>query len=211
MCSNSIYSADSLGGGDLSVRWDEPPAADHIAQFYEDEDQFLRALTCFIATGLRLGESVIVVATARHEAAVRLELMLSGVDLDSAAAEDRYIPLNAEVALATFMANGWPDDRRFTRLVELLVSRARKEGRRVRAFGEMAALLWADGAAEAAVRLEWLWNEFSKRHPLPVFCAYSKAGLAETPRGPVEEICAAHSRLILEEPDAAEWIRESAA
>ncbi len=44
--------------------------------------------------------------------------------------------------------------------------------RDLRAFGEMVALLWADGNRKAAVRLEEMWNTFMKTHALSLCCAY---------------------------------------
>ena len=45
-------------------------------------------------------------------------------------------------------------------------------GRRLRAFGEMVALLAADGMADAAVRLEELWNRLAATHHFSLLCAY---------------------------------------
>jgi hypothetical protein len=43
----------------------------------------------------------------------------------------------------------------------------------VRAFGEMVALLWAQGKSQAALELEDLWNELPGHHPFSLMCAYS--------------------------------------
>jgi hypothetical protein len=40
------------------------------------------------------------------------------------------------------MVKDWPDEKLFASLVDYLIKRASKMGRRVRAFGEMVALLW---------------------------------------------------------------------
>jgi hypothetical protein len=76
------------------------------------------------------------------------------------------------------------------------VRRASARGRRVRAFGEMVALLWAQGNAAATVRLEYLWNRVCKLERLPLFCAYPKAGFTQEASASLAEICAAHSRII---------------
>lgn len=65
------------------------------------------------------------------------------MNLALAPAEDRYIPLDAVETPAKFIVNGWPDNALFDKTVRELVSRARKDGRRVRMFGEMVAALWA--------------------------------------------------------------------
>jgi hypothetical protein len=57
------------------------------------------------------------------------------------------------------MVDGWPDEERFSRLVNRLLARATAKNRPVRAFGEMVALLWGSGNVEATLPLEHLWNK----------------------------------------------------
>ena len=73
----------------------------------------------------------------------------------TARSKDQYITLVAEEALAIFMVKQWPDDKLFSDLVTELITRARANGRPVRAFGEMVALLWARGDEAATIRLEY--------------------------------------------------------
>jgi hypothetical protein len=110
--------------------------------------------------------------------------------------EGRYIALSAEVALTKFMVGHWPDDRLFQEFVTGLITRAQQKGRRVRAFGEMVAILWARGDTAATVRLEYLWNELCKNHNFPLLCAYPKAGFTEDALESIAEICAAHTKVI---------------
>jgi hypothetical protein len=42
----------------------------------------------------------------------------------------------------------------------------------VRVFGEMVALLWADGDRNGALVLEELWNDLTRRMSFPLLCAY---------------------------------------
>ena len=73
------------------------------------------------------------------------------------------------------MLHGWPDDARFNQVATGLIQRARGPGRRVRAFGEMVALLWHQGHNRATVRLEYLWNKFREEQEFCLFCAYSRS------------------------------------
>src|SRR6185312_10486958 len=52
-------------------------------------------------------------------------------------------------------------------------------GLRIHAFGEMVALLWADGNRDGAIRLEELWNELGERRRFALFCAYPIADFGE--------------------------------
>jgi hypothetical protein len=178
------------------VFWGEIAPSDHIAHFYEDDESFLLTLGGFIAEGLAKGESAIVIATPQHLAGLEQRLGKCGVDLASALLEDRYIALDAKSALAKFMRKDWPDDRLFAEMVGNLINRASKKGRGVRAFGEMVALLWAEGQQEATIRLEYLWNMFCRDYGFCLLCSYPKAGFTKDPQQSIAEICGHHSRYL---------------
>jgi len=65
-----------------------------------------------------------------------------------------------------------PDPRRFRETVGTAYGAGRGGGHRVRAFGEMVALLWSDGNQAAAIRLEELWNELAETHSFASSAAY---------------------------------------
>jgi len=176
--------------------WGEIAPSEHIAQFYEHDGVLLDTLTGFIGGGLKAGESTIVIATAAHLRALEVGLQSSGVDMVSALVQHRYIALLADEALDRLMVKQWPDDTLFTDFVTELITRARANGRRVRAFGEMVALLWARGATAATVRLEYLWHQLCKTEEFSLFCAYPKAGFTKDSSKSMREICDAHSRVI---------------
>jgi hypothetical protein len=69
------------------------------------------------------------------------------------------------------MVDGWPNETQFTSTVGRLVQRAALTGP-VRIFGEMVAVLWAEGKTRAAIRLEELWNELASQHAFSLLCAY---------------------------------------
>jgi hypothetical protein len=178
------------------IFWGEIAPCEHIAQFYEHDGVLLDALVGFIGGGLRAGDSTIVIATAEHIRVLEERLNASSADLATARRKDQYIALEAGEALARFMVKGWPDDKLFTDLVTELITRARTNGPRVRAFGEMVALLWARGDQGATIRLEHLWHQICKSQAFSLFCAYPKTGFTEDPSKSINEICAAHSRVI---------------
>lgn len=178
------------------VFWGEiaPPA--HIAQFYEGDKVLMDTLVGFIGGGLKAGESTIVIATGEHLNALEQGLTKNGINMAAARSSNRYIALLANAALSTFMVNDWPDDRLFIRFVEGLIVRARGNGSRVRAFGEMVAVLWAKGHPGATVRLEHLWNQMCTKQDFSLLCAYPKPGFTEDPTESLAKICAAHSRIV---------------
>jgi len=91
---------------------------------------------------------------------------------------------------------GWPDDVLFEQVVTDLLQRAGKDGRRVRAFGEMVALLWKDGHTGATVRLEHLWHRMCHERGFSLFCAYPRIGFTQDADLSIKEICAAHSKVV---------------
>jgi len=135
-----------------AIFWSEMPACEHLVQFYDDDPALIDSLEGFVAGGLLTGESVIVLATREHREALEARLKSRGYDVPYLQARDQYIAMDAEATLGTFMVDGWPDDVRFHSMLRPLLARARSKGHRVRAFGEMVALLLARGEQAAMLR-----------------------------------------------------------
>jgi MEDS: MEthanogen/methylotroph, DcmR Sensory domain len=178
------------------VFWGEIAPTEHCCQIYGDDATIMDALEGFIGSGLRAGDGVIVIATAGHLHALEQRLRGNWLDLDRARWKDRYIALLAQETLGKFMLNGWPDEELFKSTVNGIIARARGNGRKVRVFGEMVALLWAEGNAGATVRLEHLWNELQTDEHFPLFCAYPRSGFTQDAAVSMQMICDTHSKVI---------------
>lgn len=176
--------------------WGEIFPSDHFVQIYEDETVFLDTLEGFVAGGLQSDDGVILISTDAHLNALELRLIEKGFNLEAARANDQYFALKAEEVLERFMVKSWPDDKLFGDVVSELIARAKGDGRKVRAFGEMVAILWARGDQGATVRLEHLWNQLCQRDKFSLFCAYPKAGFTRNATESIKEICEAHSRVL---------------
>jgi hypothetical protein len=111
----------------------------------------------------------VLIAIPVHLQALELRLRAKGFDLDAACAQDQYIPLDAEETLSKFMVHGWPDEDLFNQVISSLLTRARKGGRQVRAFGEMVAIMWGQGLNGATVHLEHLWHDLCHAETFPLF------------------------------------------
>jgi hypothetical protein len=178
------------------IFWAEIAPCDHVVQIYESDGVFLDALTGFVGGGINAGECVIVIATKSHLDAIESRLKSFGISVETLVNDDRYIPLIAEETLSKFMVNGWPDETLFYKTVSDLITRANRRDRRVRAFGEMVAILWAKGHSGATVNLEHLWNQFCEKNSLSLFCAYPKSGFTQDINESLEDICNCHSKMI---------------
>jgi hypothetical protein len=122
------------------------------------------------------------------------KLLLNGINPDAARESDLYIPLDANETLARFMLYGLPDEANFRQLITGLIERAK--GRRIRAFGEMVALLWGQGFKSATVKLEEFWKSFSYNEAYYLFCEYPKYGFIQDAKISIDNICRKHSEVI---------------
>jgi PAS domain S-box-containing protein len=172
-------------------------AADHFVQFYEHEEFLVESVCSFIGEGLRAGTGAIVFATPSHRAAIGERLLAEGFALDGGMTPDQYIALDAAEVLAEFMVNGAPDELLFQEVVGGIVKKTGGHSHAKRAFGEMVALLWADGNRAAAARLEELWGDFTNKFSLSLFCAYPMSGFGDScSTKEFARICRAHSRVL---------------
>ena len=176
--------------------WSGIAPNEHLCQVYGNDLALVDTLTAFADAGLRAGDSVVVIATAAHLHQLEQRLRGNWLDLDRARWEDRYIAVLAQETLDRFMVDGWPDESKFQVVVDGLVKRARGNGRKVRAFGEMVALLWAQGNAGATIRLENLWNDFQRRESFPLLCSYPRGAFGDEGAASLRTICSLHSRVI---------------
>ena len=176
-----------------------PPLPSHTVQFYENEAFLAAAVTDFIAAGLAIGESAVVIATRPHLEAIRAGLSAERVDVDTAHRRGRLTLLDAHETLSRLMVGAMPDAARFRAVIAPVVEKAIRRSERpvVRLYGEMVDLLWKDRNADAALRLEDLWNELGESFQFSLLCGYamdafSASGDAEAFR----EICGRHTHVI---------------
>jgi PAS domain-containing protein len=150
-------------------------ACRHAVQFYENDSALIEALGKHIGTALESGDTTIVIATKAHRDGLAQELRLRNINVSAAVKAGLFIELDAAKTLASFMVGGGPDKQKFEETVGALVSQAAartKPGHRLVAFGEMVALLWAEGKRDATVRLEELWNELAEQYTFDLLCGY---------------------------------------
>lgn len=169
----------------------------HIVQFYESDDFLIGSVRDFLHPALQAGEAAVLISTPEHLAGFEETVSGLGPELDAARAEGRFISLDAEQTLASFMVDGNPDRDRFFSVVGAVLDRASDGGRTVRAFGEMVALLWERGAVPAAIRLEELWNEIAQTRPFTLLCAYPVGASADPASADrFAEVCERHTNVV---------------
>lgn len=177
--------------------WTAMSDTDHFVQFYEADGFLLNSLSGFISSAINSGNSAIVIATKEHRDGLDELLRANGLDLTNAKGGGRYVSLDAAETLSKFMVDGSPDPEAFRKLMGGVIGSVTDGRSRVRAFGEMVALLWAEGNYAGAIRLEELWNDLQKAHSFSLFCAYPMNGLGgERFIEPHSGVCTVHSRVI---------------
>lgn len=181
---------------DPEVFWTGMPPCEHVVQIYGEDRVFLDGLDGFVGSALGQGEAAIVIATATHLHGLEQRLRDRGIDVDRARAESRYVDRLAEEVLEAFMEKDWPDERRFAKAMASLLHRARGPGaRKVRAFSEMVAILWARGHHAATIHLELLWSNVCAAERFPAYCAYPRDTFSRNATESIVEICRIHSRV----------------
>jgi len=181
---------------DIHQFWTELAVNDHVCYIYENDEIFLNLLEGFVSDGFNVGDCVLLIATKGHRNALDACLRVKGFELEALIAMGLYIPLDAEEILSRFMVEDWPNEELFMETIAELLALAYKTHRPLRVFGEMVALLWAQGHGGATVQLEYYWKQVREREEFCLFCAYPKAGFTDDSNASLMNICSCHSKLI---------------
>lgn len=172
-------------------------SGEHTVQFYESDDYLVDRVADFIVSGLLAGEVAMICATAPHLAAIeeKIRTQLDQQPGGAGVRQEDCILLDAETTLSNFMVDGWPDERRFNDVLDSAFQKLKgARDRRVRVFGEMVAVLCAQGKTDAAIQLERLWNNLIKHRAISLLCGYPMAAFSKAESGgSFESICALHS------------------
>ena len=164
----------------------------HEVQFYEHETFLISRVSDFLGAALSAGHAAVVIATPEHRASFVQALARNG-----GTSGDDLLLLDARDTLQQFMVNDELDEARFFDLLGNIIVQATQGGtRKLHAFGEMVALLCADGRPQTALQLEHLWNQLARQHDFSLLCAYPVAAFAaEEHAHTFDAICSAHSHV----------------
>jgi hypothetical protein len=180
---------------------------DHAVAFYQG-NELAGLVGAYLLSAIRAGGSAVLVATPDCRSQVNAWLARSGLDLAGAGADGNYVQLDAGETVSRFILNGRPDAAAFwATMSPVLAAASRKQGP-VRVFGEMVAVLWDAGLADAAIELEALWNEIVRQYPVASLCAYPAAAVSdEADSDSLAQVCCAHSAVVGAPPGAAKaWL-----
>lgn len=185
-----------LGGRALPRKTNDVAARRHEVVFYADQTRLVDGWAELARTALGAGDGFIVIATDSSRQELRDLLQQRGIDVDRAVRDGRYLALDVSELLSRLLVDGLPNETRFWECaIPLLMGAcAAAPRRRVVACGEAAPMLCAQGKADAAIRLEELWDEACRMFDLDVFCGYLTTNGLEPDAGDVfKRLCAVHT------------------
>ena len=173
----------------------------HVVQLYTDDIFLIEVLSGFIGGAIAMGDAAVVVATKAHHEGLARRLSNQGLDTAKAIRQGRYIVLDAGETLPKFMVNGSVDEARFIEVIGGVLASVRNavnhKDSRIAVFGELVALLWAEGKPEEAIRVEQLWNDLAREHSFSLLCAYPITGFNnESHIEPFLKMCGEHSAVV---------------
>lgn len=174
-------------------------APGHLVQFY-DQDEFPDQSICdYLWSGVRAGESAVVIATPEHVQDLRAQLQTRGIGLEGLERDGRLSILDAQATLNRFTAGGVLDQACAMSVLGAVLdqSAAAAPSGSGRAFGELVAVLAAQGHYNCAVDLERLWSQLLHRRPFQLYCAYPiQHFLHESMRETFQHICDEHDEVV---------------
>jgi CheY-like chemotaxis protein len=198
------FFSNKLGGTRVTDAQEAKAPRCHEVLFYADEAVFVDNFVRFIAAALEAGDVAIVLVTQTHRDVLDQRLKAQGLDIDAALREGTYLPLDIAETLSTFMINDMPDSSRFVKARDDLIRRAAKAGKRehprIVACGECAPHLLREGKADAAIRVEQLWDQLVTKYAVDTLCAYPLSSFhGEEDQHIFQSICAEHSVVFSQE------------
>jgi hypothetical protein len=169
-----------------------PHPCSHIVYPYTDEGLVGQAVALFASAGLHDDEGVVLIISAGHCEAIKLRLLLEGIQAEAYERSGQLICVMAEDLLETFLPNGELDESLFKSAIGQLIERAKTcatsgHPRRVRVFGEMVSQLRGRDL-KATTRLEELWNGVIEEHSVSLLCTYALDGAEDRLPGTLVEL-----------------------
>ena len=174
----------------------------HTVQFYGEDGVLLHELNNYIGSALSSGCSAIIVATLAHIDGLAHKLKSQGIDLQ---AKQQLRADTSRWRQPNFCRNSWSMGdlilcafrKSWEPLFRVLLGPLVTRGVGVVTFGEMVALLWAEGNTEGAIQLEKLWNELARVYSFTLRCSYPIQGFSSQQMAePLLRVCAEHTGIV---------------
>jgi DcmR-like sensory protein len=178
----------------------KPGRHHHSVQFYSHDTLLIEETGALLSAALERGDSTIVIASPAHREGFSKTLKRRGLDTNFGRLKRRYFEFDAAETISQCMVKGLLDAATFSETIGHVLVRAKmaaeSQQRSVFAFGEMVALLWAEGNPKAAIALERIWNDLAHTNSFALRCAYPSGAFHASSEAHLLQICAEHSHVI---------------
>lgn len=167
---------------------------DHVVRFYRDDADLVRAIGGALLNGVVGNDAVVIVATPDHRELFRATFREAGIDVPAHEARGELVFLDAQATMDRFIEGDTIDPQRFHSVLGGLLREVRSEGRTIRVYGEMVALLWDAGQIPLVIELEELWNELARELTFTLYCGYQQSHVeSDGDQSDFAKICRLHS------------------
>jgi CheY-like chemotaxis protein len=169
----------------------------HALQVYADDGDYLDSVSRLVSATLRAGEQVVMVTTDATRLGVAQRLQGQRINLATLAQQGQYFERDSVLALSHVVHDGRPDKDRLAEIVRDLdgLREASPNGPhgRLMVVGEMSGTLFRNGDVAAAMELEAMWNELTRRLPFFTVCSYASECFEHSDtRHLLPKVCAEH-------------------
>jgi hypothetical protein len=169
----------------------------HVVQFYDRDEELAESAGDYLADAIAEGGAAVIVAAPGRWASFEARLATRGADVAAAQRNGTLVRLDAARLAEQLIRAGRADRAGFDAQIRSAILAAGQAPGPVRVYGEIVALLWADGHVNAALELEGFWNELGREIPFSLYCGYPRQTVESSQRdGAISEICRLHTAVI---------------
>jgi len=181
-----------------------PVASEHQVQFFGRDSELADSVCEFLRPGFEPASACVVIATSAHRAMIAARLEKQGFNITLARKRGQFISFDAAAVLRMASVDGQVSAWHFCEVVGGIIARAQFNCTHVRVFGEMGAVLWADGKAREALDVETWWTRLCASYSMSLYCAYPNR-LYRNPGNheQLDAVCGLHSHILRSREDVA--------
>lgn len=155
------------------------------------------AVADHLSAALAQGGAALMIATSEHRRAVKDHLRELGHDVPHGTF-GMWMEADAQDMIGRMVVDGVLDEHRFA--TEILPILPADLPGPVHVYGDMVAMLWAEGHIDAALRLEEAWNDIALLRPFVLLCGFPGVAVTQDNVDALATLCALHDAV---ERDAA--------
>jgi DNA-binding NarL/FixJ family response regulator len=177
------------------------PGVHHALQVHADDRHHLDTVSDLVATTLRSGDPVVIVATEATRAGITHRLQARHLTVSALLERGQYLEHDSPAILSQMVRDGRLDRERLRESADAFdqfrLGAPSGSGGRLTVVSDVAISLCRNGDFGAALDLERFWNELTRALPFFTVCSYPTECF-ETPaaRDQLSRICAEHSAVI---------------